>query len=442
MEIKYNTDVIVVGAGPAGISAALEVARGGKRVVLLERSKYPGSKNMYGGAIYTTALKEIFPQNFSEIPYERIINSHSYCFLSEGSSFEMTYTNKESKNAYAIKRFNLDKWMIEQAKKEGVVFCPETLVKSLITRDNKTIGIQTELEEYYAPIVIIADGVNSILARQIGLRKDYESKDMILSAKEVIKFNKKTIEQKFNLFEDLSTGANKLFIGSDFGKLKGIKNLFMMGFLYTFKDSIALGVGANLEDLSKNKLNINDILNELKNHPDIKPFVEGGQIIEYSAHLIPEGGYKKLPRLADDGVLVAGDAAGLVNGVHFEGTNFALISGKLAGKTALDALKKEDWSKNRLNNYQKELKKSFILKDLYSYRNIIENLHKRSNSIEIYYPNRIKEFFEIIFSANCISKAKQFRKFMFNFINKRNICELFKDFFTFLKCAIDVICGR
>ena len=91
MSIDYNADVIVIGGGPAGISAALTVARAGKKVVLLERSHYPGSKNMYGGAVYTTALKEVFEDDFDKIPYERIINSHTWAFLSESTSFELNY---------------------------------------------------------------------------------------------------------------------------------------------------------------------------------------------------------------------------------------------------------------------------------------------------------------------------------------------------------------
>lgn len=442
MDIKYNSDAIVIGAGPAGIAAALEIARAGKKVVLLERALYPGSKNMYGGAIYTSALKEVFKEDFETIPYERIINSHTYSFLTEDSSFDITYTNKSAQSALAIKRFNLERWMIECAKKQGVYYCPNTLVKDVIQKDGVVVGVKTELEEYFAPITIIADGVNSLLAHKLKLRQDYESKDLILSVKEVIKFNKKIVEQKFNLKEDLSTGVSKQYFGSDFGKLKGIKNLFMMTYLYTFKDSIALGVGVNLSDLEKNKLNINDVLEEVKLHPDIAPLIEGGELIEYSAHLIPEGGYKKIPRLSANGVIIAGDAAGFVNGVHFEGTNFALISGKLAGEAAIFALESDDFRESKLSIYQKKLSKSFILKDLYSYRNIMELLYSRSNSLSIYYPNKIKEFFEIVTGANCISKSSQFRKFMFNFLTKRSILELLKDFFAFLKCALDVLFGK
>lgn len=442
MDINFNADVIVVGAGPSGIAAAMSVARGNKRVVLVERGSYAGSKNMYGGAVYTTALKEVFGEDFEKFKYERIINSHSWSFLNETGSFELTFKDNDSKAAYAIKRFNLENQMIEIAKNRGVYYIPNTLVKSLIQENNSIVGIETEQEKYYAPITILADGVNSMLARELNLRGDYKTQDMILSVKEAIKLDKKIIEERFNLKDDLTNGVNKQYFGSDFGKLKQYKNLFMMTFLYTFKDAVMLGVGVNLADLSKNKLNINEILDEIKHHPDIAPLIKDGQSIEYSAHLIPEGGYKKIPKLTANGVIVTGDAAGFVNGVHFEGTNFALISGKLAGESALVALENGDYSQNTLSIYRKKLEKSFILQDLYSYRNIMERLYSRSGSLSKYYPKKMKEFFEIVTSANCISKSQQFRKYFFSFFKDRNMIELLKDLRAGLKCALDVFFGK
>ncbi len=442
MSNDFNTDVIVVGAGPAGISAAIEIAKNGRKVVLLERAQYPGSKNVYGGAVYHKALEFVFKDQVQELPYERIINEHTYSFLNEDSSFEMTYKNANSKNAYAIKRFNLEHWMIEQAKKQGVYYSPNTLVKKLIENNGSVIGVETEFEQYFAPVVILADGVNSLLAKKLGLRENFKSKNFILSAKEVIKLNKKIIEQRFNLKEDLTNGVNKQYFGSDFGKLKGIKNLFMMSYLYTFKDTISIGVGVNLEDLAKTKLNINEVLDAVKQHPDIAPLIEDGQLIEYSAHLIPEGGFNNLPKLYANGVMLVGDAAGFVNSVHFEGTNFALVSGKLAGETALIALDDNDFRESKLSVYKEKLEESFILKDLYAYRNVIELLHSRANSLSVYYPNKIKEFFEIVTGVSCTPKAKEFRGFLIQFIKDRKISELFKDIYAFSKCALDVLLGK
>lgn len=432
-------DAIVIGAGPAGISAAITLRKYNKNVILLERGAYPGCKNMYGGAVYKKALEEVF--NIEKLPYERVINSHSWSFLNETGSFDITYNN-DIGHSFAIKRFDLENWMVNEAKKQGVYYIPSTVVKNLIIENNQVKGIETELEKFYAPIVIIADGVNSLLAKQIGLRKKYEAKNMILTVKEAFKLDKKTIEERFNLEDNNLQGANKLYFGSDFGKLKPYDNLFMMAFLFSFKDTIMLGVGCNLEDLRKNKLNINFILEEVKKHPSIKKYIKGSKPLEYSAHLIPEGGYKHLANLTTNGAMIIGDAAGFVNSVHIEGTNFAIISGKLAAQSAVEALDKKDFSKKQLNSYIKKLKNSFILKDLYSYRNVMEELQKRTNSISKYYPNKIKEFFEIVTSANCTSKSKQFRGFIKKFLTDRNILELLKDIFSGLKCAINVFFGK
>ena len=438
MDINYNTDVIVVGAGPCGISAAIEIAQAGKKVVLLDRAKYIGSKNMYGGAIYKTALKEIFQDDFNTLPYERIINSHIWAFLNNTGSVCITYQDDENKEAYAVKRSSLEKWMIDIAKKRGVYFAPNTLVKSLIQQNGYVVGVETELEKYYAPIVILADGVNSLLAKELNLREKYEPKDVILSVKETIKLDKKTIEERFNLKDDLTNGVVKMLLGNP----EGVKNIFMMGFLYTFKDTIMLGVGANLADLVKNKININDLLEYLKQHNDIQPLIKDGQSLEYSAHLIPETGYNKMPKLTGNGVIIAGDAAGFVNSIHFEGTNYALISGKLAGKTAVNALNNNNYSQGYLSLYKKELDKSFILKDLYTYRNILNRLYDRRGSLMNYYPKKMKEFFDIITSANCKSKSVQFKNYFLSFLKDRNINELIKDGYMAFRCVLDIFFGR
>ena len=438
MDILYNADIIVVGAGPAGISAAISAVRLGKKVVLIDRAKYPGSKNMYGGAVYSEALKQIFDEKTLEtLPYERIINSNTWSFLNDTGSFDLAYNNSSSKSAYAIKRFNFERWMIDQAKKEGVYYVPNTLVVDLLDDNGYIVGVQTELEKYYSRVVILADGVNSFLAGKLGLRKEFKPKDMILSVKETFKLDKKTIEERFRLKSDLSNGVAKMY----FGGLKEVKNIFMMTYFYTFKDTLMLGVGASLDDLKRNRLNINEVLDEIKEHPDIKALIKDSYPAEYSAHLIPETGYKKMPKLTANGVIVAGDAAGFINSVHFEGTNFAMISGKLAGETAA-SINDFDYSGWNLSQYRKKLEKTFILKDLYSYRNIIESLSKRSGSLSYYYPKKIKEFFEIITSANCIPKSSQIRKYAVSFLKDRNITELLKDMTTFIKCGIDVFFGK
>lgn len=428
---QNKVDVIVVGAGPAGVSAAITVAKGGKKVVLVERAPFAGAKNMYGGVIYSHAAKEIFP-NYEEAPIERFVSTHSYVLLSEKDSTEIKYKNQQNdKESFVAIRAKWDKWCVEQAINEGVYFAPNTLVKELLTDNGKVVGIKTDIEEFFADIVIIADGVNSLLAKQIGLRENFKTKNMVLGVKEVIKLPPETIEQRFGLTKE--KGCAMELVG---GPLEG---LFAMGIVYTNKDSIAIGLGVLLEDLKAKKVKPYELLDKFKQHPFIKELVEEGEIIEYSAHLIPEGGYNHLPKLYTDGAMVIGDAAGLVNNVHFEGTNLAMYSGKFAGETALNAFEHNDFSANRLCLYKKKLLNSLVLKDLKTYKDTVSTLATRTNSFLNYYPQKINEFFEIFTTADGIEKKTKFQKFAKDFFRKRSLSELFKDGIAAIKMIFGIL---
>ena len=430
-----NFDVIVVGAGPCGAAAAITAARAGAKVLLIERSSYVGAKNMIGGAVFLTALKELFPDDWESAPIERYINKHTWSLLSDNSSVEISCNFPDEFKSASIFRSKFDSWLVEKAKEEGVYFAPSTLVKNLIVREDRVCGVKTELEEIYAFVVILADGVNSLLARNIGLRDEHDPKDMVLSVKETLKLPKEVIEERFNIKKGSKNGAAVNFLGG-----LSLKDApFALGFMYTYSDCISFGLGVNLEDLVQMGLNPSDLLEKLKEHPVVAPLIEGGELLEYSAHLIPEGGYNKLPKLCKDGVMVAGDAAGFVNGVHFEGTNFAIISGIYAAQSALYALKIKDYSEKTLKLYEKKLKHSFILKDLKSYRNVMENLYFRANSFMNYYPKKASSFFKIFTGANCIPKREEFRNFIFHFIKDRSLKELLCDIKAFLSAVFGVL---
>ena len=428
---ENKTDVIVVGAGPAGVSAAITVARGGKKVVLVERAPFAGAKNMYGGIIYSHAAKEIFP-NFEEAPIERYVSKHSYVLLSEKDSTQISYKNPEhEKNAFVAIRAKWDKWCVEQAENEGVYFAPNTLVRELIVKDGKVCGVKTDIEDYYADIVIIADGVNSLLAKQIGLRKNIKPQNVALGVKEVIKLSQETINKRFAI-EDEDGCAMELVGGN-------LKNMLAMGIIYTNKDSVAVGIGVSLDDLKKQKVKPYELLDKLKEHPFVADLIKDGELLEYSAHLIPEGGYNAIPQLYTDGAMIAGDAAGLVNNVHFEGTNLAMISGKFAGETALNAFEHNDFSSNLLCLYAKKLENSFVLKDMKTYKDAVHLLAGRSASFLNYYPDNINKFFNIFTCADGKPKKEKFQKFTKNFFAKRSLSELIKDTVTGIKIIFGIL---
>ena len=420
-EIRNNkTEVIVVGGGPAGISCAVTIARAGHEVILIERGSFSGSKNVFGGAIYAQPTREIFPNFEKEAPIERLNVEHKFAILGEDDSTVISYRHKDLRNTgYSVIRGKFDRWMAEEARKAGVIIAEETVVKELLIENEKVVGVKTELEEYYSDIVVLADGVNSLLAKQIGFRETIEPKDVALSVKEVIKLDREKINERFNLTDD--EGCVYEIFG---GPMKGMLGL---GFLYTNKDSVSIGLGVGLDALCDKNLKPYELLDKLKEHPSISPLIKDGELLEYSAHLIPEGGYKKIPTLSGAGVMIAGDAAMLVNNLHWEGTNLAMISGKLAGETAVTALAKCDFSEKMLAKYPEALEKSFVMKDLRTYRNLMDEAHNRSDSFMGYYLKEVNGFFNMFTTVDSIPKREKFRRFIFDFIKKRNIIELFKD---------------
>jgi electron transfer flavoprotein-quinone oxidoreductase len=201
-----------------------------------------------------------------------------------------------------------------------------------------------------------------MLAQQVGLIDEWKADEVALGVKEILAMPREKIEDRFCL-ERGEGSTNEMF-----GKIT--QGMLGYAFLYTNKETLSIGVGCKLSHFQKTLIRPYDLLEYVKNHPIVRRLISGSKTLEYSAHLIPEGGYKSMPPLYTDGFLVAGDAAQMVNPSHREGSNLAMTAGKLAGETVIAAKQAGDFSSKTLSQYQKRLRDSFIMPDLYDHKDL------------------------------------------------------------------------
>jgi electron transfer flavoprotein-quinone oxidoreductase len=421
-------DAIVVGAGPAGITAAKDLAAAGLSVVVLERGQFPGSKNVSGGILYRHPTEEMCPGFEADAPLERPIIEQRYLMLTEDAMLGGTYRSmkfaEQPYNAYSVLRSEFDQWYATKAEEVGAEVFPEFTVTDLLWEDGKVTGVTTGEPdgELLANVVVLADGANSLLAQRAGLHKEWKPIEQALVAKELIALSSEKIDDRFGLPSGMGT-ALEIFGESTWG-------LLGYGFIYTNKESLSIGTGGLLADLIESGKNVNDMLDRFKKHPAIAPLIAGGETIEYSAHLIPEGGYKNLPQLYADGVVVVGDAAGLVNPLNREGANLAMLSGRLAAQAIIEAKAAGDFSIATLSRYRELLDDSVVIKDLYKIRNTTDFAHERPHLFTDY-PNLMSEVAREYLTVDGVAKKdkqKKIAKMLFGLPKKRLLSDAFGAF--------------
>ncbi|MEM0128192.1 MAG: FAD-dependent oxidoreductase [Thermoplasmatales archaeon] len=382
-------DAIVVGAGNAGSAAAIAMASKGLNVLLVDRSDPPGAKNLSGGILWGNDLANILPKWQSEAPLERYIVNKKIGFLTEKSSIIIDFKTQifeENKVGFSVLRSKFDPWLAKKAKEAGALVIPGITVEALAVKDGKVIGIQESGDIITSNVVILAEGVNPRLSIEAGLRPPLSDWEVSVGVKEIIKLSPQKIEDRFNLTQ--TSGMASEYIVGNLGDLN------IGAFLYTNKDTISLGIVSPMEQLRENGMtHTYDIIEKFKEHPSIAPLIEGGNVVEYGAHLIPEGGIQMVPKLYGDGYLMAGDAAGFAfsNGLVLQGMNYAILSGILAGETVAEAKKKNDFSSSALSLYRAKLEETYVLKDLRTFKDIRKVTGNRN--MYTVYPKMLESLF-------------------------------------------------
>jgi electron transfer flavoprotein-quinone oxidoreductase len=346
-------DCIVVGAGPAGSAAALQMARDGLDVVLLERGTRPGEKNVMSGVLVTHTLHSLVPDFADRAPLQRrITGGYEMYLLGEDEVVRLpglrSYRpDRYSPPPFTVFRSEFDAWFAAEALDAGAELFTATLVEDLLWEDGHVSGVRTRRGDLRARAVIGADGVNSTVGETSGLISPPPAAQVSLIVREVLDLPAERIEERFALRS--GEGLLSLFIGPVSGVV-GNRGLYYTE-LYTNRDSLSLTVEVPLDVLQACGLPAYEVLAAREQHPYIARLIQGATLREYQAHLIPWGGVADLRDLHGDGVLLAGDAGRFTtqNGV---GSWTAMASGVAAAKAVRHACETGDFSASTLAVYQ------------------------------------------------------------------------------------------
>ncbi len=377
-------DCIIVGGGVAGLAAAMTLARADARFLLVERGEWSGAKNVSGGVLWGRDLARLVPDYWTDpdAGFERYVNHRRLTFMDAGAAlsidFKSDHFDAPPYSGVTVLRSRFDAWLagkVEEVLAESAhgesFLATDVLVREVIQEDGRVVGIRAGGDAFYADCVILAEGVNNLLTRQVGLQSDYvPAEGLAVGVKEVIRFDRSVLEDRFQLSE--ASGLTNEFVGYATDGVEG------GGFLYTNRESVSVGLVLGMADLRARGKTPYDLLNAFKTHPAVADQLRGGEVLEYSAKVVSTGDLRVMPReVYADGVLLAGEAANLVlnAGRAIQGMDYAMRSGILAAETVLEATAAGDHSAAFLKNYRTALDASYVMQDLRGFQQAVEVLH-------------------------------------------------------------------
>jgi len=379
-------DVLFVGGGPAGLAGAVELARlvkqdaeqGGElgelEIGVLEKAETLGEHCLSGAIVNPGPFRELFPDvPANELPFRQPAPRDRVYMLSQRGKRKIpTPRTMHNKGNYVASICEIVRWMGEKAEAAGVNVFTGFPADSLLVDGNKVLGIRTTPAGLdrdgnpgsgYMPPTDVTARVTVLTEGTRGpLTQAYLNWQRINSANpQIYALGVKELWQvKRPLDHVIHTMGWPL-----------PKNAFGGSWLYPMADDlISLGLVVGL-DYRQTTLDVHILLQRLKEHPLVAPYLEAGELVEWGAKTIPEGGYYSLPeRLHGDGLLIAGDAAGFVDVPSLKGIHYAVQSGIFAARTIFESLKRDDASAAGLAGYDALVRDSFVGRELYKTRNM------------------------------------------------------------------------
>ena len=434
-EEQVKLDALVIGGGPAGLSAACAMAGAGMEVGVLERGEFCGAKNV-SGLLYTTVLSEILPDYLESAPLERPVTRRSLAFLDREAYWSVSFGSeawceKPYNHTHVVYRAQFDRWFAGQTEELGATLLEGMVVENLLYEGEgatkRPVGVQIRDDEpLYADVIVLADGANCMVTdraiNELNLSRGAQEQTWAVGVKQIISLPREKLEDRFNL--EPNEGCAIDYIGVPFEGLVG------GGFVYTGRESVVVGFAAKAETFKHNRVSPAQVMDAFIQHPAVRRYVQGGNLEEYSAHMIPESGYRAIPEMVGNHVMIAGDAAGLVNmSMYHEGSNHAMASGRAAGETAAVAREAGDFSKEALQPYVQKLRASFVMRDLSKYKDVPEVMDSVPELFSLY-PSKVCslliDFFEVSLRSKAEVQKQAIRKFLSGVPKLKGIRDIWK----------------
>ena len=326
-------DIVIVGAGPAGSAAALKAASEGKKVLVIERGPEPGSKNVSGAEVRKDYITSVFGEG---MPYERTVDTMKLSLYEKDKPVNIDF---HPEGLVTTGRLKLDKWLSSVSEQAGATIIPKTTALKLNWENGIAKSLTTDRGDVAAKSFVLAEGVNALVSMNSGINVDWTPSNSVQAVKMVYSIKKGDLNNIFG-FPDDDTGMSWRMIMSD---------PLVAGFMYTYKDSLAVGIGSPIKELVDRKIRPEALLDKFLETTGIGEKVKGYSLREYSAKVIPEGGFPET-NVAKGNVYLCGDSIGLVDPLTFDGITPAIASGTLAGEAAVMNYDKEVYRYNLMKH--------------------------------------------------------------------------------------------
>jgi electron-transferring-flavoprotein dehydrogenase len=392
---QLEADVLIVGAGPAGLSCALHLANlikqhnatgakadlSAENIYVLEKGREIGAHQLSGAIMNPKALAELVPDFQKSAPLDTPVTDSAALIFTQKSSFRIPITPPPFQNRgnYVISLNKLVKWLGGLVEATGVNVFKEFAGADLIYQGDGVAGVITEDKgldkngkpkanftpgyELRAKVTVLAEGTRGSLTKQLVAKKQLDN------------INPQTYGLGIKELWDVQPGKIQPgYVAHTLGWPLPT-DIYGGGWIYGLSNnrlSIGLVVALEYEDP---RFDPHAAFQTWKTHPFVRNILEGGKLVRYGAKSLPYGGWYSMPRNYLDGGLIVGDSGSFLDSQRLKGVHLAIKSGMLAAETIFEALKKQDYSAASLSSYKTKIDKSYIKEELWKVRNFHQGFH-------------------------------------------------------------------